>query len=93
MLVDEILEASRELAARAVEPLPGGLTNANYKVTSPAGAYVVRVAGEDTGLLAIDRENEDHNTIAAAEVGVGAGSSRTCPSTALSCSSSSRARR
>jgi thiamine kinase-like enzyme len=32
----------------------------------------VRVSGKDTGLLAIDRENEVHNTIAAAEVGVGA---------------------
>ena len=32
----------------------------------------MRVAGEDTSLLAIDRENEVHNTIAAAEVGVGA---------------------
>ena len=36
------------------------------------GSYVVRVAGRDTSLLAIDRENEVHNTIAAAEVGIGA---------------------
>ena len=36
------------------------------------GAYVVRISGKDTGLLAIDRENEAHNTIAAAETGVGA---------------------
>ena len=57
---------------RDVEPLAGGLTNTNYKVTTPNGRYVVRIAGKDTGLLAIDRENEAHNTIAAAETGVGA---------------------
>src|SRR5579863_5752791 len=50
----------------------GGLTNTNYKVTSPSGCYVVRISGKDTSLLAIDRENEVHNTVAAAETGVGA---------------------
>jgi thiamine kinase-like enzyme len=58
--------------ATAVEPLAGGLTNVNYKVTSPAGSFVVRISGKDTGLLAIDRENEAHNTRCAAEAGVGA---------------------
>jgi thiamine kinase-like enzyme len=72
--VEEILELVPELRdARAVEPLAGGLTNTNYKVTTPTRSYVLRIAGKDTGLLAIDRENEVHNTIAAAEVGVGAG--------------------
>jgi thiamine kinase-like enzyme len=47
------------------------LTNTNYKVTSPSGCYVVRISGKDTSLLAIDRENEVHNTLAAAETGVG----------------------
>jgi thiamine kinase-like enzyme len=71
--VEEILELVPELRdARAVEPLAGGLTNTNYKVTTPTRSYVLRIAGKDTGLLAIDRENEVHNTIAAAEVGVGA---------------------
>ena len=74
MLADEILDLVPELRdRRGVEPLPGGLTNTNYKVTTGAGSYVVRVAGRDTSLLAIDRENEVHNTIAAAEVGIGAG--------------------
>jgi thiamine kinase-like enzyme len=58
--------------ATAVEPLAGGLTNTNYKVRSPSGTYVVRISGKDTSLLAIDRENEVHNTKAAAETGVGA---------------------
>jgi thiamine kinase-like enzyme len=71
--LDEVLEAVPELRnAQSVEPLTGGLTNTNYKVTSPAGCFVVRISGKDTSLLAIDRANEVHNTIAAAETGVGA---------------------
>jgi len=71
--LDDVLEAVPELRnAQSVEPLTGGLTNTNYKVTSPAGCFVVRISGKDTSLLAIDRANEVHNTIAAAETGVGA---------------------
>jgi thiamine kinase-like enzyme len=71
--LDRVLEAVPELlGATAVEPLEGGLTNTNYKVTSPAGRFVVRISHKDSGLLAIDRENERHNTVAAAETGVGA---------------------
>ena len=73
MAVEDVLEAVPELhGADSVERLAGGLTNTNYKVTTANGAFVVRIAGKDTGLLAIDRENEVHNTIAAAETGVGA---------------------
>ena len=73
MALEDVLAAVPELRGeREVEPLAGGLTNTNYKVTTPDGRYVVRIAGRDTGLLAIDRENEAHNTIAAAEAGVGA---------------------
>jgi thiamine kinase-like enzyme len=57
---------------RSVSELAGGLTNTNYRVETPDGAYVVRVSAKDAGLLAIDRENEYLNTVAAAEVGVGA---------------------
>ena len=73
MPIDEVLAAVPELHdAQSVESLTGGLTNTNYKVTSPTGCYVVRISGKDTSLLAIDRENEVHNTIAAAETGIGA---------------------
>jgi thiamine kinase-like enzyme len=58
--------------AQHVEPLPGGLTNTNYKVTTPGRSYVIRISHKDSGLLAIDRANEVHNTIAAADAGVGA---------------------
>jgi thiamine kinase-like enzyme len=58
---------------REVEPLPGGLTNRNYKVVTPDGAYVVRhsppsVADE----LAVDRQAEYENSVRAAAAGVGA---------------------
>ena len=73
MSLEDVLEAVVPAAGeREIETLAGGLTNTNYKVTTPAGRYVVRISGKDSGLLAIDRENEVHNTIAAAETGVGA---------------------
>ena len=73
MAVEDVLEAVPELhGATEVEPLAGGLTNTNYKVTTPGGCYVVRISGKDSGLLAIDRENEAYNTRCAAESGVGA---------------------
>jgi thiamine kinase-like enzyme len=71
--VEDVLEAVPELhGATEVEPLAGGLTNTNYKVTTPSGCYVIRISGKDAGLLAIDRRNEAHNTRCAAESGVGA---------------------
>ncbi len=71
MSVEAVIDAVPQLhSAVAVEPLPGGLTNTNYKVICPDAAYVVRVAGKDTGLLGIDRDNELHSSRAAAETGV-----------------------
>lgn len=54
-----------------IEPLTGGLTNTNYKVTVDGVPYFVRVPGESTDLLAIDRKNEYHNSQAAAQAGIG----------------------
>jgi thiamine kinase-like enzyme len=71
--LDDVLALVPELQGdRRVEPLAGGLTNTNYRVTTPDGSYVIRISGKDTGLLAIDRANEIHNTVAAAETGIGA---------------------
>jgi thiamine kinase-like enzyme len=73
MSLDAVLDAVPELRdAESVAPLPGGLTNTNYKVEAGGRAYVVRISNKDSGLLAIDRQNELHNTIVAAEAGVGA---------------------
>ena len=69
-----ILETVPELRGPiSVSELVGGLTNTNYKVETDSGSYVVRVSSKDAGLLAIDRENEYQNSVAAAEAGVGAG--------------------
>ena len=54
----------------SITPLSGGLTNANFKVEVDGTPYFVRVPGESTELLAIDRNNEYHNTKAAGEAGV-----------------------
>ncbi len=73
MALEEVLEEVAELRdATDVQPLAGGLTNTNYKVTTAHRSYVVRISGKDTGLLAIDRDNEAYNTRAASEAGVGA---------------------
>ena len=57
----------------AIQPLAGGLTNSNYRVQVDDTSYVVRIPGQSTELLAVDRTNEHHNTRAAAAAGVGAG--------------------
>ena len=53
------------------EVLGGGITNHNVKVTRRDGVFVLRVAGEGTELLGIDRRTELEATRAAAAVGVG----------------------
>ena len=63
------------LAGRScsVAELGGGLTNRNLHVTTDDGGdYVVRISSNESSLLAIDRDNERHNTRAAFEAGVGA---------------------
>jgi thiamine kinase-like enzyme len=74
----ELLARLAVLAGRAYEvsELGGGLTNRNYRVTTtdggPLGDYVVRVSANESGLLAIDRASERHNTAVAWQAGVGA---------------------
>jgi thiamine kinase-like enzyme len=72
--LEQVLDEVPELAGteRVVTRLSGGLTNSNYKVATARGSYHVRRWSDDTGLLAIDRDNEYENSVAAAEVGVGA---------------------
>ncbi|HWO91698.1 MAG TPA: phosphotransferase [Methylomirabilota bacterium] len=56
-----------------VSPLSGGLTNENYLVEAHGMRYVIRVPGQSTELLSIDRVNEVFNTKAAATTGIGPG--------------------
>ncbi len=55
----------------SIQPVVGGLTNCNYKVDVEGEPFFVRIPGESTDLLSIDRRNEYFNTCAAAEAGVG----------------------
>ena len=53
------------------EPLTGGITNRNFRVDVDGGSYVLRIGGNDTRLLGIDRAVEHAASLRAAEVGVG----------------------
>jgi thiamine kinase-like enzyme len=72
--LDAIFDRTASLAARprVVAELPGGLTNRNYKVRTPDGTFVARISVAGTDLLAIDRDNEYRNSLAAAAAGAGA---------------------
>ena len=71
--IDQVIAAIPAWHGHAVEaePIPAGLTNANWKVTVDGVPHFVRIPGAATELLAVDRANERHNTRAAAAAGVG----------------------
>jgi thiamine kinase-like enzyme len=55
----------------AIEPLGGGITNHNFKVALDGEAFVLRISGNDTELLGIDRRVEHGASLVAADLGVG----------------------
>jgi thiamine kinase-like enzyme len=71
--IDDVVGSIKDWRGRQVEidRLSGGLTNTNYRVTVDDAPYFVRIPGESTELLAVDRKNEHFNAQAAAESGVG----------------------
>lgn len=71
-IIDEVIAKIEDWKGKqvSVQPLSGGLTNTNYKVEVDGTPYFVRVPGESTELLAVDRANEYYNSKAAAEAGV-----------------------
>jgi thiamine kinase-like enzyme len=71
--VDAILEQVPGWAGRvdSVEPLEGGITNRNYRVVVQNQTFVVRVGGDRTELLGIDRGIEADATRLSAAAGVG----------------------
>jgi thiamine kinase-like enzyme len=71
--VEEIVARVEAWRGRPVtiRSLPNGLTNANYRVDVEDRAFVVRIPGASTALLAIDRANELHNARVAASLGIG----------------------
>ncbi len=71
-IIDEVVAKIQDWQGKdiSIQPLSGGLTNTNYKVEVDGTPYFVRVPGESTELLAVDRANEYHNSKAAAEANV-----------------------
>ena len=54
-----------------VRDLSGGITNRNFRVDVDGAAYVLRMGGQNTELLGIDRVTEHAASLRAAEIGVG----------------------
>ena len=72
-VIDQIVLKIKDWQGKrfSIQALSGGLTNSNYKVVVEGTPFFVRVPGESTELLAVDRRNEYFNARAAAETGVG----------------------
>jgi thiamine kinase-like enzyme len=72
--LDALFDQTKSLATkpRTVHELAGGLTNRNYKVTTPDGTFVARLSAGGSELLAIDRDCEYRNSVTAAAAGAGA---------------------
>jgi thiamine kinase-like enzyme len=72
--IDDVIAGIPEWQGRDVRArsLAGGLTNTNYRVDVDGTSYVVRIPGQSTELLSVNRTHEYHNTLAAAQAGVGA---------------------
>jgi thiamine kinase-like enzyme len=70
--IDDVIERSRLFRGRdvATSLLSGGHVNTAYVVQVGETRYVVRIPGLSSGLLVPDRENERHDTAAAAASGV-----------------------
>ncbi len=60
-----------EQASLDIRPLSGGITNLNFVVSVAGDEYVVRIPGERTNLLGIDRRHEAEASRRAAELGIG----------------------
>ena len=71
--VEEVIDRIDAWRGRpvSIQPLTNGITNANFRVDVDDRAFVVRIPGASTELLAIDRANELHNGRIAAGLGIG----------------------
>ena len=70
-MIDPIVARVWPDGVDAVVPLGGGITNRNFKVTADGEAFVLRIGGNDTNLLGIDRDVEHIASLAAASLGIG----------------------
>jgi len=73
---DDVMALVRTVPAWAdadvdVSELHGGITNRNYRIDVGGGSYVIRLPGERTELLGIDRVGEVEAARRAASLGIG----------------------
>jgi thiamine kinase-like enzyme len=71
--IEALAQLIPALAGRnlSITHLSGGITNQNFRIDADGESYVVRVAGERTNLLGIDRAVEHACAIAASVYGLG----------------------
>ena len=53
-----------------VEELSGGITNRNYKICTGSGCFVLRLGGDETRYLGIDRRTEHECSFLASQTGI-----------------------
>ena len=53
-----------------IEELTGGITNRNYKITADGECFVLRLGGNETHYLGIDRKTEYECNLLASQIGV-----------------------
>ena len=71
--LEQVLDEVRRSRTRRVSPAGRRVDQLQLQASTPrSGSYHVRRWSDDSGLLAIDRDNEYENSVAAAEAGVGA---------------------
>jgi thiamine kinase-like enzyme len=73
MNIEQILQRIPNLALKenpVITELTGGITNKNYKITVDGESFVLRMGGNETKFLGIDREVEYECSRLAAQVGV-----------------------
>jgi thiamine kinase-like enzyme len=72
LTIEQVVASIPSWSGRRVDvsSVGGGLTNTNFRVEIDGRPYFVRIPGESTELLAVDRANEIYNARAASETGV-----------------------
>jgi thiamine kinase-like enzyme len=73
MNLDPILQRIPQLASASdliVTELTGGITNKNFKITMDGESYVLRMGGNETKYLGIDRKIEYECSLLASKIGI-----------------------
>ena len=70
-MIDGVVARIWPAGVESVTHLGGGITNHNFKVVAGGETFVLRIGGNDTELLGIDRHVEHAASLAAAALGIG----------------------